>query len=37
MEAGCKLCMLIKNSDGDVVGLIVEQTVSILEIVDYHG
>jgi len=26
----------IMNSDGNVIGLIVEQTVSILEIVDYH-
>ena len=27
---------LVLNSDGNVIGLIVEQTVSILEIVDYH-
>ena len=26
----------VLNSDGNVIGLIVEQTVSILEIVDYH-
>ena len=26
----------VMNSDGNVIGLIVEQTVSILEIVDYH-
>ena len=26
----------VLNSDGNIVGLIVEQTVSILEIVDYH-
>ena len=26
----------VMNSDGNIVGLIVEQTVSILEIVDYH-
>ena len=36
MEAECKLCLPVMNSDGDVIGLIVEQTVSILEIVDYH-
>ena len=26
----------VMNSAGDIVGLIVENTVSILEIVDYH-
>jgi proteic killer suppression protein len=26
----------VMNSDGNVIGLIIEQTVSILEIVDYH-
>lgn len=26
----------VLNSDGNVVGLVVEQTVSLLEIVDYH-
>ena len=26
----------VLNSDGNIVGLIVEQTVSILEIVNYH-
>ncbi|MBR3852031.1 MAG: killer suppression protein HigA [Fibrobacter sp.] len=27
----------VLNSDGNIVGLIVEQIVSILEIVNYHG
>lgn len=26
----------VLNSDGNIIGLIVEQTVSVLEIVDYH-
>ena len=26
----------VMNSDGNIIGLIIEQTVSILEIVDYH-